>query len=55
MLIDTFLRSVSFKNISRTSNIESNDSQNGGLEDYKNNSDGIFPHFTTPSINISLG
>ena len=25
----------------------SNNSQNGGLEDYNNISDGIFPHFTT--------
>ena len=31
-------------------NIKSNKSQNGGLEDYNNISDGIFPHFTTPSI-----
>ena len=29
----------------RMSNKESNDSQNSGLEDYKNISDGIFPHF----------
>ena len=36
-------------------NIESNNSQNGGLEDYNNISDGIFPQFTTPSIKISLG
>ena len=36
------------KNKSRTSNIESNNSQNGGLEDYNNISDGIFPHFTNP-------
>ena len=43
------------KKMSRTSNMESNNSQNGGLEDYKNISDGIFPHFTTPSIKISLG
>jgi hypothetical protein len=40
---------------SRASNIESNNSQNGGLEDYNNIFDGIFPHFTTPSIKISLG
>jgi hypothetical protein len=40
---------------SRTSNIESNKSQNGGLEDYNNISDGIFPHITTPSIKLSLG
>ena len=40
---------------SRMSNIESNNSQNGGLEDYINISDGIFPHFTTPSIKITLG
>ena len=37
------------------SNIESDNSQNVGLEDYNNISDGIFPHFTTPSIKISLG
>ena len=36
-----------FKGISRMCNIESNNSQNGGLEDYNNISDGIFPHFTT--------
>jgi hypothetical protein len=41
--------------LSRMSNTESNKSQNGGLEDYSNISDGIFPHFTTPSIKISLG
>ena len=41
--------------ISRVSNIESDKSQNVGLEDYNNISDGIFPHFTTPSIKISLG
>ena len=28
------------------SNIESNNSQNGGLEDYNIISDRIFPHFT---------
>ena len=37
------------------SNIESDNSQNVGLEDYNNISDGIFPHFTTPSIKIGLG
>ena len=42
-------------NISRVSNIESDNSQNVGLEDYNNISDRIFPHFTTPSIKISLG
>ena len=41
--------------ISQVSNIESDNSQNVGLEDYNNISDGIFPHFTTPSIKISLG
>ena len=40
---------------SRVSNIESDNSQNVGLEDYSNISDGIFPHFTTPSIKINLG
>ena len=35
---------------SQMSNIESNNSQKGGLEDYNNISDGIFPHFTTPVI-----
>ena len=41
--------------LSRVSNIESDNSQNGGLEDYNNISDGIFTHFTIPSIKISLG
>ena len=31
--------------ISRVSNIESNNSQNVGLEDYNNMSEGIFPYF----------
>jgi hypothetical protein len=43
------------RNNSRMSNIESNKSQNGGLEDYNNISDGSFPHFTTPSIKLGLG
>ena len=43
------------ENISRVSNIESDNSQNVGLEDYNNISDRIFPHFTTPSIKICLG
>ena len=42
-------------NFSRVSNIESDNSQNVGLEDYNNISDRIFAHFTTPSIKISLG
>ena len=42
------------KKMSRTSNIESDNSQNGGLEDYNYISDGIFPHFTTPSIKNKL-
>ena len=55
-----FFNAVSIKEItgnyiSRMSNIESNNSQNGCLEDYNNISDGIFPHFTTPFIKISLG
>ena len=41
--------------MSRVSNIDSDNSQNVGLEDYNNISDGIFPNFTTPSIKISLG
>ena len=41
--------------ISRTSNIESDNSQNGGLEDYNNISDGIFPYINNQSIRISLG
>ena len=41
--------------ISRATNIESDNSQNVGLEDYNTISDGIFPHFTTPSIKITLG
>ena len=43
------------EDLSRVSNIESNNSQNVGLEDYNTISDGIFPHFTTPSIKIGLG
>ena len=35
---------------SRVSNIESDNSQNVGLEDYNNIFDRIFPCFTTPSI-----
>ena len=46
---------VDMKNISPVSNIGSDNSQNVGLEDYNNISVGIFPHFTTPSIKISLG
>ena len=42
-------------NVSRVSNIESDNSQNVELEDYNNISDRIFPHFTTPSIKICLG
>ena len=41
--------------ISRVSNIESDNPQNVGLEDYNNISEGIFPYFTTPSIKITLG
>jgi hypothetical protein len=40
---------------SRVSNIESENSQNVGLEYYNNISDRIFPYFTTPSIKITLG
>ena len=36
------------KHNSRMSNKESNNSQNGVLEDYNNSSDGIFPNFSTP-------
>ena len=39
---------------SRVSNIQSDNSQNVGLEDY-NCCVGIFPHFTNPSIKITLG
>ena len=46
---------IGLAHISRVSNIESDNSQNVGLEDYNNISGGIFPHFTTPSIKISLG
>ena len=48
-------RKLVLLNRSRVSNIESNNSQNVGMEDYNNISDGIFPHLTTPSIKISLG
>ena len=50
-----FSRLVLFLDSSRVSNIESDNSQNVGLEDYNNISDEIFPHFTTSSIKISLG
>ena len=43
------------QNNSRVSNIESDNSQNVGLENYNNISVGIFPYFTTPSIKIALG
>jgi hypothetical protein len=52
-----FLFDYVFKNYlnkSRVSNIESDNSQNVGLDDYNNISDRIFPYFTTPSINITL-
>ena len=42
------------QDIGRASNIESDNSQNFGLEDYNNISDEIFPHFNTPSIKITL-
>ena len=41
--------------ISRVSNIESYNSENVGLEDYNNISEGIFPYFTTPSIKLPQG
>ena len=44
-----FLKSMDYGHTSRVSNIESDNSQNVRLEDYNNISDGIFPHFTTPS------
>ena len=40
---------------SQVSNIESDNFQNVGLEDYNNISDRIFPYFTTPSIKLALG
>ena len=43
-----------FDPYSRVSNIESDNSQNVGLEDYNNIFDRIFPYFTTPSIKITL-
>ena len=36
------------------SNIVSNNSQNGGLEDYNNISDGIFPHFHYGRFGVRL-
>ena len=39
---------------SRMSIIECKASLNGGLEDYNNNADGIFLHFSTHSIKIGL-
>ena len=50
----TQVQVFTIKNQSRVSNIESNNSQNVGLEDYNNISEGIFPYFTTPSIKITL-
>ena len=41
--------------ISRVSNIESYNSENVGLEDYNNISEGIFTCFTTPSIKLPQG
>ena len=53
---DFFVRGmIKIQGNSRVSNIESDNSQNVGLEDYNNISDRIFPHFTTPSLKISLG
>ena len=46
---------IFFIDNSQVSNIESDNSQNVGLEDYNNIPVGSFPHFTTPSIKISLG
>ena len=54
-MADLFYETLQKKDSSRVSNIESDNSQNVGLEDYNNISDGIFPHFTTPSIKINLG
>ena len=48
-------QTLHWADISRVSNIESDNSQNVGLEDYNNISDRIFPYFTTPSIKITLG
>jgi hypothetical protein len=39
---------------SQVSNIESDKSQNVGLEDYNNISDKKFPYFTTPSIKANF-
>ena len=49
------LSSIWKNNNSRVSNIDSDNSQHVGLEDYNNISVGIFPNFTTPSIKTSLG
>ena len=50
--IAIFFIKVSEVNKSRVSNVEYDNSQNVGLEDYNNISVGIFPYFTTPSIKI---
>ena len=58
MATSTILSEIKFEFFffnSRVSNIESDDSQNVGLEDYNNIFDRIFPNFTTPSIKITLG
>ena len=46
--IEKFCTKIKISFISRASNIESDNSQNVGLEDYNNISDGIIPYFTTP-------
>ena len=46
--------STDYGHMSRVSNIESDNSQNVGLEDYNNIFDRIFSYFTTPSIKITL-
>ena len=51
-----FLSSInSYNDICGVSNIESDNYQNVGLEDYNNISDGIFQYFNTPSIKITRG
>ena len=54
-LLNDRVGKLELRNISRVSNIESDNSQNVGLEAYNNISDGIFLNFTTPSIKVSLG
>ena len=51
---DADINKVRVIHISQVSNIESDNSQNVGLEDHNYIFDRIFPYFTTSSIKITL-